>query len=103
MACSCADQVLRADHINIRTKFPGLGDGVVDAGLEAALRLCRNMIPRRDEDVPVGVGGRIVGRRQGERRLEGRIHESVIGVQVPGSRLVGDARLQSPGAASCRH
>jgi hypothetical protein len=83
--------------------FAGQTELVVDAGLEAVLRLCRNMIPRRDEDVPVGVGGRIVGRRQGERRLEGRIHESVIGVQVPGSRLVGDARLQSPGAASCRH
>jgi hypothetical protein len=85
-----ADKILAADEQRIAADLEGVGDRIIDAGLDPVARDRRDSIARQDLDVAVGVGERAVGADL-QRVEEARIHQGIAGIELQ----VFDVRLTS--------
>ncbi len=90
-----ADEILAGDEKRIASDLEGVGDGIVDVGLDPVTRDRRDLVARHDLDV-------VVRRRQTDcceptckRVQEARVDKSVAGVQLHLVRLETDFGLDA--------
>ena len=88
-----AAQVLVAEVGQDAADRPNWRDPIIHPDFELVLRDAGQMVARHDVDVAVRVGDGIVGRRERQRRLEGRIDQAIGAVDRPFLVLVSEAGL----------